>query len=204
MAGADTRSLLDRLIEGGNPNTEEDWEEVTDDEVDSAEEFDKPVKEGVVYRLPGCGKKARIRSVTPLVLAARAGRVPNPMVDEVVRLLAIQTDPLEKMSEAKQIQMYKDNGVAFIYAAKLLIVEPAFIIPEQDKRQPDTSKGEIGPDHLKERDYLWLAYTFLQGQAKDLIPFRATNRIRRSARSGSDLRGEAEQLPRTNGNGADT
>lgn len=198
MAG-DTRSLLDRLMEGKPDEDEEDWEELPDEEPDTADEFDKPVSEGVVYRLPGCGKKARLRSVTPLVLAARAGKIVNPMVDEVVRLLAIQTDPLDKMPEAKQVTLYRDNGRAFIYTAKLIIMDPPFIIPELDKREP--GKGEIGPGHLKERDYLWLAYTYLQGQAKDLLPFRATNRVRRSSRSGDDLRGQAEPVFGANGEG---
>jgi hypothetical protein len=194
-----TRAAYDRIFGTGEEEDEEDDAPLT---VASAEEISAAFEEGEILVLPGIGKPVRLRPITPLVLATRAGKIPNPMIDQVVRLMAIQTDPLDRMSEAKQVQVYKDNGIAFQYAASLMIIEPPFAMPPKDAAEDwRPPRGHIGPMHLKERDYLFLVYTYMQGSAENLLPFRRANRVRRSPRSGEGVRRAPEHVLGTDGEG---
>lgn len=189
-----TRSVYERVF--GKQENEDDFEEVPLEPA-SADDIIDPFENGEVLTLPGIGKPVRLRPITPAVMATRVGKIPNPYENEVIRLLAITEDKVDRMPEAKQIQHYKDNAIAYQYAAALMIMEPPFVMPPKDAG-PDwrPPKGSIGPMHLKERDYIFLVYTYMQGGAEALLPFRKPKRIPRGARSGEGVRREAELLPR--------
>lgn len=195
----ETRTAYDRLM--GRDDDSEEYEEIPLAPATAADIIE-PFEEGEVLRLPGIGKPVRLRPVTPAVLATRVGKIPNPYVEQVIRLLAVQTDPLDRLTEAKQIQTYRDNAIAFQYAAALVIMDPPFVMPPKDApldwRPP---KGSIGPMHLKEQDYQFIFYTYIQGSAERLMPFRKPERVRRSARSSEGIRRQAELLPGADSNG---
>lgn len=197
----DTRSTYDRLM--GRDTDDEEFDELPLVPA-SADEIIEPFERGEVLTLPGIGKPMRLRPVTPAVLATRVGRIPNPYAESVVRLLAVQGDPLDRVSETKQIQTYRDNAIAFQHAAALVIMEPPFVMPPKDAPESwRPPKGSIGPMHLKEQDYQFIFYTYIQGSAERLMPFRKPHRVRRSARSGEGVRGPAELVPRADTNGAE-
>lgn len=195
----ETRAIYERVF--GKQEDESEYDEIPLVPA-SAEDIIDPFENGEVLTLPGIGKAVRLRPITPAVMATRVGKIPNPMESEVIRLLAITEDKVDRMPEAKQIQHYKDNSLAYQYAAALMIIEPQFVMPPKDAA-PDwrPPKGCIGPMHLKERDYIFLVYTYMQGGAEALLPFRKPQRVKRSARSGEGVRRPAELVPGASENG---
>lgn len=134
---------------------------------------------GELYRLPGSGGIARLRRLSLVTLAA-AGAVPNPLVEEILRLGVITAPDSAKASEADQMAFYRRNQKAFIEVARRCLVSPVLITD----REPDPDRNEIGPDDLAERDYTWLFYGFVNGLDAQLEPFRVRRRVdsRRPAR----------------------
>lgn len=117
---------------------------------------------GELYRLPGCGHVARLRRPSLVALAAGPG-IPNP----ILRLLALE-GITERSSEAEKLSAYQKQALAFVQVAQLAFVEPRLVID----RAPDVAASEIGPEHLTDRDLIWIYYDLVGGSAASVVPFR--------------------------------
>jgi hypothetical protein len=91
----------------------------------NADAFRRRREEGQVYRLPGTGLNARLRSTVLSALVTRGGAVPNRLADEVARLL-MEGRPSESrtIDPARQMESYKKYFNGVIQVARLVFVEP--------------------------------------------------------------------------------
>jgi hypothetical protein len=122
-------------------------------------------EQGELIRLPGCGNVARLVRPPLARLALTNGGVPNPLSREVQRLLSGSAPPRDENERWKN---YVANMRAMQEIAQLCLVEPKLRLdgPPQE--------GEIGPEDLTDLDYTWLFYTWVEGAAEQVAPFRVT------------------------------
>ena len=121
---------------------------------------------GGLYRLPS-GNVARLSRPSLLALAA-AGRIPNPLEDEILRFVALGGADETKLTEAQQMARYQEHARVFVRVAARALLEPKLILD----RAPDPDHNEIGPLQLSDRDYTWIYYGFVEGSASDSALFR--------------------------------
>lgn len=131
-----------------------------------ATEWRRQRTDGDLFVLPGSGNVARLRRVSLTALAA-AGAIPNDTADRVLRLMAIEIKA-EQLSDEQQLAVYKRNQRAFIDVAARCLVAPVLIVDGA----PDYERDQIGPDDLADRDYTWLFYSWINGTADQVSPFR--------------------------------
>lgn len=129
-------------------------------------------REGEVYELPGVGLPARLRRLPVRAMASIGELLPNPIAQAVMQL-AVMAERDEAPQTPDQIQVSVQRHFnAYVRAAELCFVEPRFV----HDREPDYDAGEIGVADLTDIDYVWLYWTFLQGTAERVRPFRFPRR----------------------------
>ena len=91
--------------------------------------------------------------------------MPNPLSRNVQRLLAGTAPPKD---EQERWANYQANMRGMQEIAKLCLVEPKLNLdgPPQE--------GEIGPEDLTDLDYTFIMYTWVEGAADGVAPFRVT------------------------------
>lgn len=135
----------------------------------SAADFHRQAERGDLYLLPGSGLIARLRHPPLTAMAAKVGMIPNPLAEEVLRFLSIDTLAED---DAAKIARFQRNSRVFIEIASLAFVEPRLVLD----RPPDYEQGEIGPLDLADADYTWVYFELVGGKAADLAPFRVAER----------------------------
>jgi hypothetical protein len=128
----------------------------------SAAEWRRTRIEGELIRLPGSGNVARLRRPSLTAMAATTNGVPNPLSHEVMRLLA----SAPAATEAERIENVKRNSRGMVEVAALCLVEPRL------RLVGDPLEGEIAPEDLSDYDLSFLYYTWVEGAASDVAPFR--------------------------------
>lgn len=125
----------------------------------------RELRKGVPYMLPGSGHVVRLKKTSLLALAAATGNVPNTLPEELLRWEAVRA-ATDAQSEDQQIATYKENALALIQAAAVVMIEPRLAVgrPAQD--------DEIEPEDLAQRDLMWIMYTFILGTVDAVRPFR--------------------------------
>ena len=119
-------------------------------------------REGELIRLPGCGHVARLKRPSLTALAGTTNGVPNPLSPAVLRLIAGR--PTTTLEE--RIENVKSNSRAFMEVAALCLIEPRLVL------DGEPGPGEIGPQDLSDTDYTWIYYTYVEGVASEVVPFR--------------------------------
>lgn len=119
---------------------------------------------GHLVRLPGSGNVARLRRPTLTALAATTNGVPNPLSDAVMRLLAAAPPK----TEGERMAAFRTNNRGMLEVAALCFVEPVLVLD----REPDPEAGEIGPLDLTDLDISWLYFSWVEGDAASVAPFR--------------------------------
>jgi hypothetical protein len=127
----------------------------------------KKASEPELIRLPNSGHIVRAQRRSMLAMAAKLGHVPNPLSAEVMRLLAMG-QPSDEAPEARQVEIFTKNALAFLELFALTILEPKLIID----RDPDYAHGEIAPSDIYDADLIWLYFTYLEGSVERVTPFR--------------------------------
>jgi hypothetical protein len=120
-------------------------------------------EEGELIRLPGSGNVARLIRPPLASMALSSNGVPNPLSRDVQRLLAGTAPPKD---EDARWRNYQANMRGMQEIAQLCLKEPILRLdgPPQE--------GEIGPDDLTDLDYTFLVYTWVEGAAEAVAPFR--------------------------------
>jgi hypothetical protein len=83
-------------------------------------------------------------------------------------LIAASDDTLSRPTDEQMIAAYKNEARAFQEAAALAFVEPQLILD----REPDPDANEIGPGDVSDRDYVFIFYQLIQGEADRIRSFR--------------------------------
>lgn len=141
---------------------------MTETSITPASAWKKARVEGELIKLPGSGNVARLVRPPLASLVLTNGGAPNPLSRDVQRLLAGTAPPKD---EADRWESYKKNTRALQEIAALCLAEPRLVLD----RQP--GDDEIGPDDLAEQDYLFIYYTWLEGAAENVAPFRVAARV---------------------------
>lgn len=128
-------------------------------------------EEGELIRLPGSGNVARLVRPSLTTMALTNGGVPNPLSSVVQRFIAGSAGLTPARDAAEQWEIYKKNTRALQEIAVLCLAEPKLALD----RPP--SEGEIGPEDLTDLDYSWIYYTWLEGAAENVAPFRVAQRV---------------------------
>jgi hypothetical protein len=136
---------------------------------------------GELVRLPGSGHVARLRKPSLRALL-QSGRVPSKFADSVYRL-ANPGSVAKDRSPEEQRQQYDEEAAGFVYVASQCLVEPRLVIDGA----PNYDKGEIGADDLSDIDYLWIFYTWTEGDAASADPFRVAGRAGDAGLAGEAL-----------------
>lgn len=118
-------------------------------------------KAGALYRLPGSGHVVRLR-VPSLYSLITVGEVPNPLRDEVTRLLTASGPTKQEDPDARH-EITRKNARTFIEIAARCLVEPRLVLDHE----PNYSAGEIGPADLHDLDYDWIFFDFARRGADD-------------------------------------
>ncbi len=120
-------------------------------------------EEGELIRLPGSGNVARLIRPPLSQMALSSNGVPNPLSREVQKLLAGTAPPKDEEARWKN---YQANMRGMQEIAALCLKEPRLRLdgPPQE--------GEIGPEDLTDLDYTFLLYTWVEGAAESVAPFR--------------------------------
>jgi len=133
----------------------------------AARAWKRQTRDGELYRLPGSGHVARLRRPSLMALAARAGDIPNPLADEVIKLLAGGAgSAMTETDETKRMQLFREHARAMVEVARLSFVEPRIA------DTPDYEAGEIAPEDLHDRDIMFCYFELAQGEAAALADFR--------------------------------
>lgn len=122
-------------------------------------------EEGELIRLPGSGNIARLIRPPLASMVLSSNGVPNPLSRDVQRLLAGTAPPKD---EAARWTNYQANMRGMQELAALCFVEPKL------RLDGPPGEGEIGPDDLTDLDYTFIVYTWVEGAAESVAPFRVT------------------------------
>lgn len=136
--------------------------------VSSARDW-KKVSEPELIRLPNSGHVVLAQRRSMLAMAAKLGHVPNPLSAEIMRLLAMG-QPDDLTPEPRQVEIFAKNARAFLELFALTVLEPKLILD----REPDYDRGEIAPSDIYDADLIWLYFTYLEGAAERVTPFRVS------------------------------
>lgn len=122
---------------------------------------------GQLYRLPS-GHCAQLRRPGLMAMLA-TGQIPNPLAQQVMRLLTVTTtEEIAQRTREQREEALRSNSEAFVAIAELCFVAPRLVTDHP----PDYSADEIGAADLSDRDLLWLYYDFVEGTAQDVATFR--------------------------------
>lgn len=137
----------------------------------SAEDWANESKEGSLYELPGSGKVARLRKPSLLAMSIKAGYVPNPLSNEVLRFMAeVDQDRRaygsEEPSPAKKLEHYKNRVAAFMQICQLAFVSPELVLDGTGKKE----NGQINATDLSDRDVMWIVFALVEGEALPIKP----------------------------------
>lgn len=124
--------------------------------------------EGELIKLPGSGNVARLVRPPLSKLALTSGGAPNPLSRAVQSFLASREGVTPLRDDADRWESYKKNTRALQEIAALCLAEPKLALD----RPPNDD--EIGPEDLTDLDYGWIYYTWLEGAAATIAPFRVT------------------------------
>lgn len=149
----------------------DDYEDDLSD-VDTAEQWADTAINGKIYRLPGSGRRARIRKPNLYAQSVKAGYVPNPLSAEVVRFMA-EVQPTAnqyggQIPESKQVEMFGKRAVAFIKIAELAFVSPKIVLTGQ----PNRANNEISISEITDRDLMYVVFEIVEGTADPEEDFR--------------------------------
>jgi len=125
----------------------------------------KATVEGELIRLPGCGQVARLVRPPMSKLVLTSNGVPNPLSRNVQKLLSGAPPPKD---ENARWENYQQNMRGMQEVAALCLAEPRL------RLDGTPEEGEIGPDDLTDMDYTFLLYTWVEGAAEQVAPFRVT------------------------------
>ena len=97
-----------------------------------------------------------------LFAMARAGHVPNPLLEQVLPHLveneqdgaAAMDDP--ELTIEQRTARYRENATIYTAIAAIAVAEPRIILD----RAPDYDAGEIAPEDLSVSDLIWI-YTYV-------------------------------------------
>ncbi len=89
---------------------------------------------------------------------AQVGRVPNPAVASVLRLLE-GAGAIDSQNELQRLQGLREYFQGLYLLASLTLVSPALRLPEKPGEVVVLQEGEIGPRDLSQGD-LWAIYSF--------------------------------------------
>jgi hypothetical protein len=128
----------------------------------------KAARTGHLYRMPGSGNVARLRRPSLRAMSINGVKGANPLSADVLRLIAASDDTLSRPTDEQMIAAYKNEARAFQEAAALAFVEPQLILD----REPDPDANEIGPGDVSDRDYVFIFYQLIQGEADRIRSFR--------------------------------
>jgi hypothetical protein len=120
-------------------------------------------EEGELIRLPGSGNVARLIRPPLAQMVLSSNGVPNPLSRDVQRLLAGSAPPKD---EAGRWANYQANVRGMQELAALCLVEPKL------RLDGPPGEGEIGPEDLSDLDYTFIVYTWVEGAAEAVAPFR--------------------------------
>lgn len=124
-----------------------------------------------LYQLPHSGHVVELRWPGMYALALQ-GEVPNPLAQEVLRLMsgAAGGEEGERPSEEELVSRYRKQARASLAVAQRCLVSPRLVLD----REPNYEAGEIGPGDLHELDVLWINIHFVhRGPASEgVAPFR--------------------------------
>lgn len=126
---------------------------------------------GEWFVLPGSGNAAKLRRPGLINMIARAGTIPNPLSAEVIRFLA-DADLTRTPSPDERIQAFRKNAVAFEELMRATFVYPRVAPKDVEVTQDMVNEGWIDALWINDQDVIWIVYTFLEGNAAKLLPFR--------------------------------
>lgn len=129
----------------------------------AASAWRKATIEGELIRLPGCGHVARLVRPPMSKLVLTSNGVPNPLSRNVQKLISGTPPPKD---EQTRWENYQANMRGMQEVAALCMVEPRLRL---DGAPED---GEIGADDLTDLDYTFILYTWVEGAAESVAPFR--------------------------------
>lgn len=130
--------------------------------------FKKLSRQGIPVMLPGSGAVAVLKRVSLMAMSLKAGHVPNPLTAEVLRWIATNDDILAKLTPDQEIDNYRENSGVFAQIASLCFVHPRMIL---DRAVDDDNDDEIGPNDIADRDYTFIVFKWVEGNAAELAPF---------------------------------
>lgn len=120
-------------------------------------------EEGELIRLPGSGNVARLIRPPLAHLVLSSNGVPNPLSRNVQKLLAGTPPPKD---EHARWANYQANVRGMQELAALCLLEPKL------RLDGPPGEGEIGPEDLADLDYTFIVYTWVEGAAEQVAPFR--------------------------------
>lgn len=166
-----TQSEFEALLDGqAGVDGEQTPEEL---KLTSAAEWREFAREGALYKLPGSGRVMRLRKPSLMAMSVKAGYVPNPLQNEVLRFMAevdqSNSYARDPQSEAKQVEHYKKRVAAFLHIVVLAAVEPEVVLDGK----ADYGAGQINITDIPDRDIMWIVFSLVEGEALPIdAPFR--------------------------------
>lgn len=125
-------------------------------------------EEGELIKLPGSGNVARLVRPPLARMILSSNGVPNPLSRDVQRLLSGTAPPKDEEARWKN---YQANMRGMQELAALCLAEPKL------RLDGPIGDDEIGPDDLADLDYTFIVYTWLQGAAEQVAPFRVAQEL---------------------------
>lgn len=123
---------------------------------------------GELIRLPGSGNVARLIRPPLASMVLSSNGVPNPLSRNVQKLLSGTPPPKD---DAARWENYQANMRGMQELAALCLVEPKL------RLDAPPGEGEIGPDDLTDLDYTFIVYTWVEGAAESVAPFRVAQEL---------------------------
>lgn len=125
-------------------------------------------EEGELIQLPGSGNVARLIRPPLASMVLTSNGAPNPLSRDVQKLLAGTPPPKD---EAARWANYQANMRGMQELAALCFAEPKL------RLDGPPGEGEIGPDDLTDLDYTFIVYTWVEGAAEAVAPFRVAQEL---------------------------
>lgn len=104
------------------------------------------------------GVEATLEQPDLYTVLAQVGRIPNPAVASVLRLLE-GAGAIDGQNELQRLQGLREYFQGLYLLASLTLVSPVLRLPEPDGKSIVLREGEIGPRDLSQGD-LWAIYNF--------------------------------------------
>jgi len=120
-------------------------------------------EEGELIRLPGSGNVARLVRPPLAQMVLSSNGASNPLSRHVQKLLAGTAPPKD---EETRWANYQANTRGMQELAALCLLEPKL------RLDGPPGENEIGPEDLTDLDYTFIVYTWVEGAAEQVAPFR--------------------------------